>query len=348
MIVIGLPAFIVITGIIGIVIILKAYSGMFGNDESPKEIAFTIAGLIVVYAFFVSFENYKYWVFNSILEFPGAMSSYFSNIVISGVSISSGESITETIWITIEKRIFSVFKHINPLSIFKSLWLIICSLLAAFFLFLLYFNYWLLYFLFAIEITILSIMGIVICFAAPFKIYRSTFINWIKAMVGSTLPIVIMALILLFLKVLIVEQSNDLSRAVGINNEVVVVSVQKIAFVSGITIVLAKKIPEWISILLGIQSNSFSLVNPARSIGNTAGRLATVAGAGVGATAAGLAIKGAKLGGKGAINAGLNKGAGALSSFAGIRDGVIGQGVKAMGKGAVGLAKKFGSLQGKK
>ena len=45
----------------------------------------------------------------------------------------------------------------------------------------------------------------------------------------------------------------------------------------------------------------------------------------------------------------LNKGAGALSSFAGIRDGVIGQGVKAMGKGAVGLAKKFASsLQGKK
>ena len=49
----------------------------------------------------------------------------------------------------------------------------------------------------------------------------------------------------------------------------------------------------------------FKQVNPARSIGNTAGRLATVAGAGVGATAAGLAIKGAKLGGlQGAINAG--------------------------------------------
>ena len=335
------------TGVIGIVIIVKALIGMFGNStQPPKEIVVIIVGLIIVYLFFVSFANYKYWVFDTILGFPWEMSSYFSDIKILGVNLSDGESITQTIWILIEKRIFSVFQHISLLAIFKSLWLIICSLLAAIFLFILWFNYWALSFLFAIEITILSIIGIVVCFAAPFKEFRPVFINWVKAMVGSTLPIVMMSLILLFLKVLIISQSNDLSKAVGINDNVVIISVQKIAFTAGMTVLLAKKISEWISIILGFQSNSSSLTNPFRSANNAIGRVSSV-GKGVGIAAVG-AIGAAKIGNKMAdlgVKASSQAFKSASASLGGIKHGVIGG---LLGKGVSSVKDKFASLQGKK
>ena len=240
-------------------------TSLFTQEEGIRNFIKTFVGCSFVYTSMLHFPDLKYWIYETIITLPANMSKFLAEFEILGIKVSNGKSISATIWYTIKNGIFGVFKNISGWNFFSNFYIVVLSIFSACCLLILYFNYWAVYFIFAIELCILAIIGIPIILMSPFQTYRPVLIAWIKAMFGSALPPIFFALLMFIVKIFINESTKDLFQGTSINFKAAEKSLEAVAVTSLIAVIISKQMGKYIAILTGIQDNAFNLTNPIRS-----------------------------------------------------------------------------------